>query len=338
MGRITLLKEEALVDIPTNGYATLWFETDKAYVMDGDTQVVIDMTAGSPIASELVRGISRLATQSEVDEGVLADAIVTAETLKASAAMYELLVPDRYFRELLSTNYGINSLEELNEYDGIITSLAGDPHLTNITGIGLAHNVTQIDIRGGHVKLVGDLTGLTSCLDIRLLETQDVEYTGNLSLMSDLLKVQVYNNKITSVGDFTGNTTIQVINIGKNLIETVGDVTLCVALDYLRLYRNPIVTFGSVANMLLLKCLYVYYCLLEQVTLETMLTELHANRVALGALGCEVYFVGNPGTEGAALSRATEMIEMNAAGMDVSATFDPFPGDSLLTLHYGEVS
>ena len=57
---------------------------------------------------------------------------------------------------------------------------------------------------------------------------------------------------------------------------------------------------------------------MAQADVEQTIEDLWVNRAALGALSCSITFAGNPGSAGAAASKASEISDLIAAGCSVS--------------------
>lgn len=267
----------------------------------------------------------------------------------AYTALYFELFPDPAFRAFLKDEYEIDSLEKAVNFGIGAGSVDGSIRLDSDSGAGVKDlsgleymiNVfNSLTILDGDRDFIPRIDQLTRLAVIRI---QDVGASdlGDLRYMKDLEQLRVQDNNLASLGDISNLSNLWRIQAQRNNFTKL-DLTNTVALETVDIWQNQLESVGVVSNLSLLENYNVntnnitgslgdtsaLVSLKDQFrvegnaftqsNIEEMIDGLNAIRAIIGPNNPDLRFNNNPGSEGAAVSRASEISDLESAGCSVT--------------------
>ena len=214
------------------------------------------------------------------------------------------VMPDPNLRATLRGKYDIQNYYDLINFNAAVQlNTENDRDWTNAKGIEHMRRATRFVANHGSWReglIVSDLVSVDR-IEITISSgdengPRNLGSVGIISRLTNLQRFTAWRNGLTSIGRIDLLPNLERLEVRHNSLTSIGTIPSTTALNQIHLDDNAFSVSG----------------------LEALIDSMHERRVQLGANGCSIRLVGNPGSAGAAISRQSQIADLIAAGCTVS--------------------
>lgn len=152
------------------------------------------------------------------------------------------------------------TLEELDLYDNLISSIRGLDCLTNLRTLDLSFN---------KIKHIKNLTALTSLKEMYFVQNR-ISQIENLEPLVNLTMIELAANRIREIQNLDRLTNLKELWLGKNKITSIKNLTSLTSLRLLDLKSNRLTSISGLETLTELEDLYVSHNAITEIGPESL--------------------------------------------------------------------
>lgn len=216
------------------------------------------------------------------------DPQILAELQVQNLFNYHTAVPNTLFRSYLGSIAGVYSMPELS---ALTTLTANNLGIGDVSGIEYATNIAYLSLFGNQIAEL------------------------KVAALIDLETLNVFNNNLIEL-DVVTLTSLLILNADSNQLLALA-VAALTNLTQLTARNNQLAVL-DVAALTNLTLLRISDNQFAQTELETIVDDVWANRIALGANSCDIQLQDNPGSAATSTTKVSEIADLITAGCSVT--------------------
>ena len=132
-----------------------------------------------------------------------------------------------------------------------------DKAITNLSGLGYAHNLESIDFHLNKITDISPLKNLTELEDVRLGRNHILDL-GPLRNLTKLSYLDVHGNGLSDLSPLSGLTQLETLQLRWNNIRDLSPLSGLINLSELHIYGNGLSNISPLSGLTSLTTLYIY--------------------------------------------------------------------------------